>query len=229
MYLRVVRNLTQDLRDTEKTQAFMEAVELRQRSYQTHRANVLILDSYDLISDHLLFYSSRDDKLIGYQRSVSAKKCREHELDFPIENLLRGRPEYVEGYAAFKAEAVEPLHMGYLCFDPAYREELEKVKIIDLAIWILFLVSGIARDLIGFTASINNRYKQDPYVRKIGDWIPGVSDLVHPLIPEPHRIVLIPRVRDTYWAEQEAKYSLFYSSLEEVSTRRNLRGILKVA
>lgn len=229
MHLRVVKDLSKSLCDTEKTSMFMEAVELRQRSYRSHRKNVLILDAYDLISDHLLLYSSRDGKLIGYQRSVSAQKCREHDLDFPIENLLRGREEYTRGYAAFRKAASEPLHMGYLCFDPAYREELGGIKIVDLATWILFRVSGIVLESLGLTASANNRYKQDPVLRNIGDWIPDLSDLVHPLIPDPHRIVLIPKVRETYWGEQEEKFGEFYNSLEEVSTRRNLRGTLKVA
>lgn len=229
MFLKVVKKLVDGLRDEEKAKAFMEMVELRQRMYRTHKDNVLILDPYDLIADHLLIYSSRDERLMGYQRSISAQACKDHDLDFPMEALLRGRVGLAEGYRAFQEQAKDILHMGYLCLDPDYRSEIEGIKIIDFTTWACFRVSGMPRESVALTASLNNRYKQDPYLRNIGEWIPNLPDLKHPVIPDPHRIVLIPKVREGYWAEQDEKYMQVYRMIEEVSTKRSARDVPKVA
>lgn len=119
--------------------------------------------------------------------------------------------------------------MGYLCLDPDYRSEIEGIKIIDFTTWACFRVSGMPRETVALTASLNNRYKQDPYLRNIGEWIPNLPDLKHPVIPDPHRIVLIPKVREGYWAEQDEKYMQAYRTIEEVPTNRSVRDVLKAA
>src|SRR3954469_21251944 len=99
MYVRIVSNLTENLDNRDFTARFMEMVGLRQRLFREHKSTLLLLDGYDLISDHVLIYAKRTNQLIGYIRSVPLARCARYEIAFPMENIVRPRPEYHAAYA----------------------------------------------------------------------------------------------------------------------------------
>jgi predicted GNAT family N-acyltransferase len=213
MRLQVIRNLTDHLKNAEKTTAFLDMLELRQRLFREHKEKLLVLDSYDLISDHVLLYSGRDDRLIGYVRAISASKCAEYEVPFPMFALLGDRSEYHEGIKRFRERSGNPLHMGYLCLDLKYREELCGMKFIDLMVWAAMELSEIPRTELGFTATLNNIYKQDGAMRLLGDWIEDQPDYHHPVVDALHRVLLIPRITPEYWDRQFVKFKAAYGAL----------------
>lgn len=215
MEYRSVKKLANQLQNGDATRRFIEVLELRQRLFREHRETILILDSYDLVCDHVLLYSSRDAKLIGYLRSISLETCRQYQLAFPIESLTDSRPEYGIGYQRFLNQAKNPMHMGYLCFDPAYKQELNGLKAIDLLAWLGFVTSGVPVTELGLACTLNNRYKQDEPMRLVGEWIPNLPDYKHPVVADPHRVVLIPRLAENYWSMQIAKFSVTLQALTD--------------
>jgi hypothetical protein len=225
MYFRVIRMLADHLNDKEQTAKFMELVEIRQRLFRTHKCTLLILDQYDLICDHILIHAKEQGQLIGYIRSIPISRCREYGMPFPIESLILPHSEYRTAYARFLGESRDPVHMGYLCFDPVFKKKLRGVKAIDLMVWIGLQVAGIPRGQLGFAATLNNRYRQDEIMRLLGDWLPDLPDLQHPLIDDLHRVVLIPKIADDYWQLQNAKFLATYGALGDQEGRDLLRGI----
>lgn len=215
MEFRLIKGLANRLADGDATRRFMEVVQLRQRMFRGHRDTILILDAYDLICNHVLLYSSRDSKLIGYLRFVSLETCRRYELAFPMEAVIASRPEYRFAYNQFIQKSKNPMHVGYLCFDPAYKSELNGLKAIDLLGWLGFITSDVPSKDLGLACTLNNRYKQDEPMRLVGEWIPNLPDFRHPLVDDPHRVVLIPRLAEEYWAIQVAKFSAALHTLTD--------------
>jgi hypothetical protein len=218
MKVRIIRNLVNQLTDTEVTQEFIKAVELRQRAYRELRSDVLLLDQYDLISDHILLYSARDGRLMAYIRSISEATCRAYHQELPIEQLAKRSPESEWGFRRFRKEAEEVVQVFYLCLDPLYRTELKGVKAVELFVWLAMTASQIPPERISFAFTINNRYHQDAVLEKVGRWIPGVPDIVHPVIPDTHRFVFIPKVREGYWEEMRQRFVAIYTSLSDGET-----------
>lgn len=224
LYLDLVKNLADQLSDQNATRSFMEAVEIRQRMFRTHRSNVCILDPYDLFSDHLMIRRRDDGRIVSYMRVTSASACRKHDLPYPIESLKTVSPGFSESFSRFMSEAGEALHMGYMCMSPELRAELPGVKLVEFYAYLGFRCSGYPLDRVALSATLNTKYNQDPWVKDVGPWIEGAQDFRHPVIPETHRVVLIPRVRENYWPDQNAKFEALYNSLkwdnvEELSSR----------
>jgi hypothetical protein len=217
MKVRIIRDLVEQLSNREVAQEFMNAVELRQRSFGELKKDVLILDQYDLIAHHILLYCSQDGHLVSYIRSVPEAVCRAYNLEFPMATLVKNHPEYEFGFQAFRAKAKQAVHMGYLCLEPSYRGELKGAKAIDLMVWLGFMESGLPPQDLAFTATINNRYKQDGCMKLLGDWVPDLPDLDHPVIPDKHRVVLVPQIREGYWEEQREKFAGLYTNLNDDS------------
>jgi hypothetical protein len=212
MRLKVVRNLTDNLKKKNVTGAFVEMLELRQRLFREHDPKLLLLDSYDLISDHVLLYSGIDNQLIGYVRSVTESQCLTYKVPYPMYLLLGGRAEYREGINEFRQRTGEAIHMGYLCFDPRYRDELRGAKFIDLMVWAALELSGVSHSEVGFTGTMNNVYKQDEAMKLLGEWI-HQPDFNHPVIEALHRVLLIPRIDPNYWEHQFSKFKKLYGTL----------------
>ncbi len=215
MEYRMVKKLANQLDNGEATRRFIEVIELRQRLFREHRETILILDAYDLVCDHVLLYSGQDSRLIGYLRSVSLETCRQYDIAFPMEALIASRPEYGFAYKRFLNLSKNPMHMGYLCFDPAYKSELNGLKAIDLLAWLGFISSGVPVNELGLACTLNNRYKQDVPMRLVGEWIPNLPDFKHPVVDDPHRVVLIPRLAEDYWPMQVAKFSAALQTLTD--------------
>ncbi len=215
MRLQVIRKLVNHLGDTQKTLEFMKVVELRQRMYRELKSSVLILDSIDLIADHLLLYSETDGRLMCYLRAVTARTCAEYGLELPISSLMKENPSYRDGYRRFCAESLEPMQIFYLCLDPAYRPELKGLKAVELLTWLALKVSGISPDRAAFACTINNRYRQDPVMHLLGNWVGPLPDMDHPVIPDKHRFVLVPKIRAEYWEEERKKFAGLYTSLSD--------------
>lgn len=215
MRLRIIRKLADHLEDRALADEFMVAVGLRQRAYRDLNSKVLILDPIDLIADHLLLYSERDGKLMCYLRAVTATTCGTYGLELPIAGLMRSRSELSFGYERFRNKANEAMQIFLLCLDPAYRQELRGIKAVELMTWLALTTSGIPREQVSFACTINNRYRQDPAMRALGDWIENVPDMIHPLIPDPHRFVLVPRIREDYWETARKKFAAIYTSLSD--------------
>ncbi|MBC7385276.1 MAG: hypothetical protein H7301_03815 [Cryobacterium sp.] len=213
MELAVVKDLGENLGNVREAAVFMEAIEMRQRLFRQNKKNLCLLDPYDLISDHLILRSSRDGKPFAYSRVTPLSKCLAHDLLYPVVPLLSSCREYPEAYARLLSAGHEPLHMGFLCLDPAYRDEVASVKIVDLMIWLGFISSGFALDQVSFTATPNAKFNQDPWLKVIGDWAGDMPDFIHPLIPEAHRMVIIPKIYDSYWTSRFSLYSELYKSL----------------
>lgn len=228
MHFKIVRNLTDHLKDAGQTMPFLEMVELRQRLFREHKSTLLVLDAFDLISDHVLLYSGRDGQLMGYIRSIPQSRCARYEVEFPIFSLLKASPEYARALQQFRSGAGDPMHMGYLCLDPKYRDELRGMKAIDLMVWIGFMVSGVSVAQAGFAATLNNRYKQDVSMRLLGEWIPDLPDFDHPVVADKHRVVLVPRIAPEYWKSQFAKFKAAYGELGD-GTVDLLRDESKIA
>jgi hypothetical protein len=215
MKVRIIRDLVNHLTDAEVTQEFMKAVDLRQRAYRELRSDVLLLDQYDLVSDHILLYSERDGRLMAYIRSIPEGTCRKYRQELPIEQLAKRDPASDWGFRRFRQEAKDVVQIFYLCLDPLYRAELKGVKAVELFVWLVMTVSEVSRDRISFAFTINNRYRQDAVLQTVGDWVPNVPDIDHPVIPDKHRFVFIPKVREGYWEETRQRFAAIYTSLSD--------------
>lgn len=211
MKLRVIRSIVRNLSDRKTNEDFMRMVELRQRIYQDLKSDVLIMDQYDLIADHLMLFSDHsDNKLIGYIRSIPSAKCRQFQIEFPIATLVKRHPEYELAYRRFQKEAIDPIQVGYLCVDPDYRSELRGIKALDFLAWVSLKISGVPEEKASFATTLNNKYKMDPIVENMGECVPDLPDFIHPTIPESHRLTLVPRIRPDYWEEQRQKFAEVY-------------------
>lgn len=213
LYLEVIKNLSNQLTDRRVTRSFMDAVEVRQRLFRQNRANVCVLDSYDMFSDHLLLRSRSDHRVAAYMRVTSASTCQKYDYPYPLEGLRNVIPGFDGPYARFRALAKEPLHMGYMCMDTEFRSEFAGLKLIELYAYLGFRCSGYPLDQVALSATVNAKYNFIPWLQDVGPKIEGLSDFAHPVIPESHQILMVPRVFEDYWSQKNAKFEAFYNSL----------------
>jgi len=214
LYLDVIQSLENQLTDPNVTRSFMQAVEIRQRLFRQNRANACILDPYDMFSDHVMIRRRADHRIVSYLRVTSMSECRKHELPYPLENLEKESAGLAEPLAEFLNCGKEPLHMGYMCLEPTLRKELDGIKLIELYAYLGFRCSGFPLDSVAISATLNVKYHMDQWMRDAGTWLDGAADFKHPTIPEVHRVMLIPKLRENYWPDQHAKFDAFYTSLK---------------
>lgn len=214
MKIKVLRDLKGVLTLPAAREAWCDIVELRQRLYGSQSPYALILDKYDLIADHIVLYSDTGTAM-AYVRSVTSLTCSERRQPLPIEAVVSALPERLsEHYRQFVNARKIAANMSYLCLDQGFRPELKGIKIIDLMTWFALRASGHPFDSLAYCATPNMKYKLREWLEKLGTSISRGDSFVHPVVPEPHELVLIPEIRAEYWREKAESYAEFWDNAE---------------
>lgn len=207
MKILVFNDLKNHLSNQNFRHAFMDAIEIRQRLYQEMFPQALILDKYDLIATHIVIYDQFSTQAIGYVRTLSSNICLEHQVPLPIEGTLENSPEHYQAYQEFLNICPVTIHMSYLCFDREYKQQLEGRKTIDLLTYLGLRVFVSPGDKAGYCGTPNSLYRFMPALSGLGDLLCQLPPLMHPVIPSPHDLVLVPQISDKYWSERSTMFA----------------------
>lgn len=215
MRLRIIRNVKNILNDPKAAKAFVHFVEMRQRLFEAQYSKALCLDRYDLIADHVLIYEdSGFEQPIAYVRSIAADTCAEYDIPLPILQSISHSPVHLEAYQRFEKEVPLPVHMGFLCLDQRFKQALRGVKLVDLLTWVGFIATGPRPEKMGLCATLNAKFNQNAWLESVGEAVGGLPLLKHPIIPDPHDLLLIPKIRPSYWKEQHLKFGMYMEDAE---------------
>lgn len=215
MRFRIIRQLRRLLRDQTAQKAFAEFVELRQRIFSAEYGKALCLDRYDLVADHIIVYENLSFKNpIAYMRSVTSKACEEVEVPLPIVQSISHSPVHMRAFSQFMTEVSSPVHMSFLCLDKRYKAALDGFKLVELLTWVAFQVAGPQPSKMGYCSTPNSKFHLNAWIEIMGKAVDGLPKLTHPVIPDPHELILIPKIRESYWKEQEAKFGSLLSNAQ---------------
>jgi hypothetical protein len=178
------------------------------------------MDEFDLIGTHILLIQSslnNESQPVGYLRVVNQKICDSYKKEVPLKRLLSDSENHRIAYESFESESNQITHMGYLCFDPAFKSLLEGIKPIDLLVWLGFLSQKTELSSLSFCGSANAKFRQGPWLEQIGEKIQNVPLFIHPQVPEPHEIYLIPRLGSEYVLEKSKQFQGFEERIRWVT------------
>jgi hypothetical protein len=215
MRIRIIRHIKKILNQDVARKTFVEFVEMRQRLFEAQYGKALCLDRYDLISDHVVIYEDSEfSRPMAYVRSITAETCQEYDVPLPLEQIISHSPEHVNAFKEFEAQVPLPVHMGYLCLDMRYKSALGGIKLVDLLTWMGFVVPGPQPGRMGLCATLNSKFHQNAWLESVGPAVQGIARLAHPVIPDPHDLLLIPSIRSADWGEQPLKFGSLLDKAE---------------
>jgi hypothetical protein len=223
MKLVILKKPVDILAKDECRKVLMDVIQLRQRIYQEQFNKVLCLDKYDLISDHFIIYDSASDTPIIYMRSISKEVCDEFGVSVPLYESLKNSPTHLQGLNDFYRCTPGALNMSFLCKDVSFSEEIKRLKICNLMIWLAFKASNLSMDELGYCATPNSKYNLKRSLEDIGHFYGTLPEFIHPTVPEPHELVMINQVTASFWFEMELQYGSIFENRSEISKESELK------
>lgn len=198
--IKVVDFLRDLLWNSEARNTYMDILGLRQVCFSESSPGGLFLDPLDLISVHLAVYSTELNQsvLVGASRILPQSRCEAHGVSFPLEEIVRTwSPAHRQAFDGYRAHVGDMMNIGYLCVNTQFRSAHGGFRLADVLSWLSARwVSRMGESNLCFF--LNQKYRMERWIQPIGPW-PALPPAVHPVVKEPHNLVLMRKINANYF------------------------------
>lgn len=200
----------------------------RQKNFARTDENYIVLDKHDMIATHALIFDTTNiysPELIFAMRITFQSRAQVHKVKTPIQDLSATLPidcqNEIKKHIAEKNNLIE---INSLFVDERYTHKNTGLRLPDIGFTAAYL--QIARmGYNHFACCPNAKYKAHRLVDPVAQ-IDYSFDFVHPVVTDPHKLILVNQFKKEYLAEvYKENQSLFDQALEVSPTDHNMRSV----
>jgi hypothetical protein len=208
--------------------ALSDLIIVKQKNFERTDPNYVVIDKHDMIGTHALIYETSDlfnPRLIFALRVTFEDRAKIHNVQTPLQDLIPKLSDRLKNhYLIFQKKHKTLADCNSWFVDPNFSLKTSGLRLSDIGYTMVYL--QVARmglnHIIGCT---NEKYKAHRWLENIGSFEKGY-DFIHPVVPDPHMLVLIENFNKDYLANVYQENRELFDNLLEISpTGLNYKNI----
>lgn len=203
-----------------------DMLQAKQLNFERSDINYVPMSGLDMVSTHFLIYDVSNiyrPKLVLAIRNTYEDRVRRHKLRLPSEEYIQYAPSHLQKrYYEFKASKSTLVDCNAWFVDPDYSFAKTRLPLSEIGYFML-VAHTVKRGFDHWVGATNERFKASRWASLTGRAPEGL-EFVHPVVRDPHRLMLVDPLNYAWLMDCLDKYKDLYVHRFEQGPMQDVSG-----